>query len=115
MARLCTQWKDHGEFVEHDCGIFDKHGVWKTWFGGQRVDMDAELGEEMFIGSVLCLGFNDVDRLAIDEGEFAIGKGRADGARDGMKHRESLAGAVTDGEKPDGRKRFAARFTSCGP
>ena len=46
------------------------------------MDVDAEFGEEMFVGGVLLLGFGDVDGLAIDEGEFAIGEGGADGAGD---------------------------------
>ena len=83
LAGFCAEREDHGEFVEDDGGIFYEHGIGESWFGGQRMDVDAEFGEEMFVGGVLRLGFGDVDGLAIDEGEFAIGQGGADGTRDG--------------------------------
>jgi hypothetical protein len=87
-----TQRKYDGEFVENDRGIFDEHGVGKVGLGGQRMDMDPELRQEMFVGSVLLLRPGEVNGLAFDEGEFAIGEGRAYGASNGGEHDGSLAG-----------------------
>jgi hypothetical protein len=77
------------------------------------MDLDAELGEEMFVGGVLRLGFGDVDGLAIDEGEFAIGESGAYGAGDGVKHAAILAGSAA-GDEPERKNGFAVRITSCG-
>jgi hypothetical protein len=44
------------------------------------MDVDAEFPKEMFVGSVLRLGFREVDWLALDEGELALGESGAYGA-----------------------------------
>ncbi len=76
LARFCAERKDDGEFVENDRGIFDEHRIGQIGLGGERVDVDAQFREEMFVSGVLGLGFGDVDGLAIDEGEFAVERGR---------------------------------------
>jgi hypothetical protein len=92
LAGFCAEREDDAEFVENDGGIFDEHGIGERWFGGERVDVDAEFGEEMFVGGVLGLGFGDVDGLAVDESELATGESGADGAGDGVEHGWILAG-----------------------
>ena len=77
LAGFCAEWEDDREFVEDDGGVFNEHRVREICFGGEGVDADTEVFEEMFVGCVLSLGFGDVDGLAIDEGEFAIGEGGA--------------------------------------
>lgn len=57
--------------------------------------MDAESRKEMFVGGVLLLSSGEVDGLAFDEGEFATGESWANGAGDGVEHRESLARSVS--------------------
>ena len=69
----------------------------RVGLGGERVDVDAEFCEEMFVGGVLGLGFGEVDGLAFDEGEFAVGEGGAYGAGDGGEHREILAESFGSG------------------
>jgi hypothetical protein len=80
LAGFRAKGKDDSEFVEDDCGVFYEHGIGEGWFGGERMDSDAQFCEEMFVGSVLRLSFGDVDGLAIDEGEFAVGEAGAYGA-----------------------------------
>ena len=63
----------------------------RVGLGGERVDVNAEFREEMFVRGVLGLGFGEVDGLAINEGEFAAGEGGAYGAGDGGEHARSLA------------------------
>jgi hypothetical protein len=46
----------------------------------------------MFVSVVLLLGLEQVDGLAVDEGELALGESRADGACDRVKHREEFTG-----------------------
>jgi hypothetical protein len=86
-AGLRAEGKDDGEFVEDDGGIFDKHGIGESGFGGERDDASAELFEQMFVSAMLFAGGFEVDGLAREEGEFAIDDGGADGAGDGDEHR----------------------------
>ncbi len=61
-------------------------------FGGKRDNARAQFAEQVLVGVVLLLGGGQIDGLAVDEGEFAMDDGGADGACDGGKHcgRESL-------------------------
>jgi hypothetical protein len=74
LAGFCAEREDHGEFVEDDGRVFDEHGIGKLRLGGHRVDVYAELREEAFVSGVLLLGFREVDGLAFDEGELALGE-----------------------------------------
>ena len=85
-ARFGAQRKDHSEFIENDGGIFDEHGIGKRRFRGERDDCDAEVLQELLIGTMLFAGFLEVDGEAVEEGEFAIDHGGADGAGDSGEH-----------------------------
>jgi hypothetical protein len=83
LTRFCAEREDDGEFVDDNGGIFDKHRIGQSRFGGERVDADAELREEMFVGSVLSLRLGEVNRLAFDESKLALSESRAYGAGNG--------------------------------
>jgi hypothetical protein len=46
------------------------------------------LFEKEFVGAVLVAGSLKVDRVAVEEGKFAVDDGGADGASDGGEHDE---------------------------
>lgn len=85
-SRLRAQRKDHGEFIQDDGGIFDEHGVGERRFGGERDDFGTEVLQELLIGAVLLASFMEIDGATIEESEFAIDDGGADGAGDGGEH-----------------------------
>src|ERR1700751_524210 len=74
-AAACgAQGKSHRELIEHEGGIFDKHGIGQFALGGKRNDASTEVSEEFFVGVVLGLRLAKVDGLARDEAEFALRK-----------------------------------------
>ena len=111
-AGIGAQGKDDGQFVEDDGGIFDEHGIGESGFGGERDDFGAELFEELFVGVMLFAGFGEVDGAAVEEGEFAIDDGGADGAGDGGEHgeRKSVRDCGGGLKAGDWESRVAARF-----
>ena len=54
--------------------------------GGERDDTGTQFFEKLFVGAVLFLRSGQIDRLPIDEGNFAMDYGRTDGAGDGGEH-----------------------------
>ena len=85
-AALSAHGENHGELVEDERGIFDKHGIGQIGLCGKRSDAGAKIGKKFFVGVVLGLRFGQINRLARDEAEFALWKRRADGAGDGSEH-----------------------------
>ena len=98
LARFCAERKDDGEFVENDGGIFHEHGIGESGFRRERVNVDAEFREEMFVDGVLALGLGDVDGFAFDKSEFAVGEGGAYGASYGGEHVEILTRSAATSE-----------------
>lgn len=82
--------KNNSQFVEHQGGVLDEHGVREIGFGRKRDDARAESAEEILVGVMLCVGFGEIDGLASNETEFALRKCRTDGASNGGKHGERI-------------------------
>ena len=85
-ARFGAEGKNHGELIEDDGGIFDKHRIGERGFRRKRDDFGAERFEELLVGAMLFAGFVEVDGAAAEESEFAVDDGGADGAGDGGEH-----------------------------
>ena len=85
-ASLRSEGQDHCQFIENDCGIFDKHGVRKTGFGTKRNNAGTQFAQQLLVGMVLLPGGGQIDGLAVNEGKLAIDDGRADGTGDGSEH-----------------------------
>jgi len=66
-AAFSAHGENHGELVENESGIFNKHGIGQIGLGGERNDASAEVGEKFFVGVVLGLRLGQVDGLARDE------------------------------------------------
>ena len=85
-ARFRAERKDHRQFIQHQRGIFDKHGVGKFGFSGQGNDAGAKRCEQLFVRMMLLVCDSEIDRLSRDETEFAAGERGTDGASDDGKH-----------------------------
>src|ERR1700676_2129848 len=85
-ARGSAERENDGDFVENDSRIFNEHGIGERGLGRKREHASAETFEQLFVSAMLLLGFLQIDGLAIDEAELAIGEGRADGTSDGGEH-----------------------------
>ena len=85
-AGFRAERKDDRQFIEHQSGIFDKHGVGKFGFSRQRNNAGAKQCEQLFVRMMLLVCDCQINRLARDETEFTAGEGRTDGASDDCKH-----------------------------
>src|SRR5258708_3792283 len=89
-ASVAAEWKDDRQFVKHQGGIFDKHGIGESGFGGKRDDARAELAEKFFVIVMLLLCDRQVDWLARDEAKFTLSERGTDAASDGDQHDEKI-------------------------
>ena len=87
-AGFRAERKNDRQFVQHQGGIFHKHGIGEFGFGGKRNDACTELGKQIFVFVMLSLRDREIDRLARDETKFTISKRGTDRSRDGGKHGE---------------------------
>lgn len=85
-ARLRAERKNDGELIENDGGILDEHGVGEIRLGGERNKVSAEIFEKLLVGMMLSLGDLEIDRLALNEAQFAIHDSWTNGASDGCEH-----------------------------
>ncbi len=85
-AGVRSKGQDHRQFIENNCRILDKQGVGEIRFRGKRDNASTQFAEQIFISVVLLLRGGQIDGLAVDEGEFAMDDGRADGPCDGGEH-----------------------------
>jgi hypothetical protein len=84
--RSAAERKNDRQLVENDRGIFDEHGIGQRRLRRQRNHAGSETFERSLVIAVLVPGFLQIDSLALDEAEFAIGKTRADDASNGGEH-----------------------------
>src|SRR5438128_10332684 len=81
--RFRPERKNHRKFIEHNRGIFNKHGIRKFGFGRQGDYVCAERGQRVFIRVMLFAGALHVDWNALDEAQLAAGESGAYGTSDG--------------------------------
>ncbi len=55
-ASFRSERQDHCQFIQNDGGIFDKHGVGKSRFGGKRNNAGTQFAEQILVSVVLLLG-----------------------------------------------------------
>ena len=94
--RFCAERKNYGEFIEDNGGIFDEHGIGEVGLGGEGNNAGAEFCEQLLVGAVLGAGNLKIDRLTLNETQFAVYDCGTDGACDGCEH----VGRASLHEKP---------------
>ena len=74
MALYYFDTRDNGDFVEDDGGVFYEYGVGKFRRGWRPYDRHAERSQQGFVRGVLLSGSVEVDRLAREMCQLAVGE-----------------------------------------